>query len=329
MEIRTATIEDYHALCEYNKFAYPDKVNVDIDKYIDFWFSKGDDEPSKTLIVINDDGRIVGQVFSSSMSFFYDGKKSDTVWGFDLMIDKDYRKLTWGVDLMLAERKLHKCAFSTGSNDNALALNKKLGCSDLGRIRKYVGLVSPLNLLASVFRQSVELSEYPSSVSSNGVIFRKIDYTDFPSIDSPFNNGLLEISRERAFLQWRYHNNLHEYAFYKADGLSDYFVVRTIVKRHITAMVLVDYRCNMENEEGVASILNAAKKIVRKLHLCVLIVGSSLATCDKVLEKSGFKSIGRPRPIIGWIKVKERQSDIDSRNFIFVTLADSDGETMW
>ena len=66
-----------------------------------------------------------------------------------------------------------------------------------------------------------------------------------------------------------------------------------------------------------------------KLHLGMLIVGSSLKVVDYVLERHGFKSVGRPRPVMGLVKVKEYKEIINSREFLFTTFADSDGETNW
>ena len=50
---------------------------------------------------------------------------------------------------------------------------------------------------------------------------------------------------------------------------------------------------------------------------------------DSVLESHHYKSIGRPRPIIGTKKYKTDKEAIKNRAFAFVTLAESDGEITW
>ena len=109
----------------------------------------------------------------------------------------------------------------------------------------------------------------------------------------------------------------------------NYFVLRTIVKKGITALVLVDFRCNMQCEEEIELMLRAVKKIMRKMWLAILICGSSHLMLDKKLESFHMYLVGRPRPFIGRISYKERKEDIKNRQFALVTLADSDGETLW
>ena len=93
-------------------------------------------------------------------------------------------------------------------------------------------------------------------------------------------------------------------------------------------MELVDYRCNI-SDSNIEIIYEAVKKVTKKLRLPVIVWGSTLAGVDKALERHHFKSIGRPRPVLGFLKCKDRLKDIENRNFALVTLADSDGETNW
>lgn len=328
MEIRTVKPNEIEEIVNFNILQYPDK-KVDLDKYIRFWFSKSEEEVSHTLIVLNDEGKIVGQNFFSTMSYFWNGQKYNSVWGFDLIVDESYRKLNWGVDLLLACKKVEPKSFATGSGPDALKMNLKLGQKKLGEIKKYVGILHPHWLPLSLFRKNIPYKKYVEKIVINKHTYIKIGIDNLPYLTRPYNTDLLEICRDKEFLEWRYFNDLHQYVFYKDSASDDYFVLRTIVQKNITTMVLVDYRCSATDLDGFNSILMAVKEIMRRLHLSFFVTGSSLGVYDCVLEKYRLRSVGRPRPIIGRIKVNDFKKDIDNRNFIFVTLADSDGETNW
>ena len=322
-------LSDLDKLYEFNTRIYPKKKN-DSKKYIDFWLSRSNDAINHIWLVFDDYGNIVGQDFLSEMFYYDDGNRYNSYWGFDLIVEEKYRKDTWGAYLMFeVSRAYKKNYYSTGSGPTALDLNLKLGVCNLGQLRKYVGIVNPLYTVSSFRRGVVDLKQYPEHVSIREVSFKKISKNTLPQYEEPFNRHLLEISRDRDFLYWRYFNDLHNYALYIDDSSGVFFVMRTTIIHGITVAILVDYRCRVDEEEGFKNILRAAKKITSKLHLSVLITGSSHKVFDMILESNWFKSIGRPRPIIGPNKYKDREQDIADRDFCFVTLADSDGETNW
>lgn len=328
MEIRKASYSDLNKLYSYNTIIYPQKVIKSKD-YIDFWISRVSNAIGDIYLLINDNLEIVGQQFVSSMSFWYNNQCVQSKWAFDLYVNSEYRKDSWGIDLMLYNKKENPNHLATGSGPMALAINLKMGMKWLGEIRKYVCMVSPQNLLFSIFRGNVSINNFPSSVSLNDIKFNRISKDELPDIQKPFNNNLLEISRDKEFLKWRFYSSLHDYAVYLDAKSESYFVLRTIIQKHITALLLVDYRCDVNKPEQFQNIISVVKRIARKLHLSIIITGSTLRDFDNILEEEHFKSVGRPRPVLGYLKCKDRKKDIDDRNFCFVTLADSDGETNW
>ena len=328
MEAKTLTKADLQQLQEYNKKIYPDKV-IPAKNYLNFWLNRNERALEQCLILREVDGFIHGQVLASEMSYFYKQERIDTVWLFDLIVDEELRQDSWGVDLLLACMDKHPRSCSTGSGPAALPIHLKMGNKILGEIRKYVGLANPLCMLTSPFRGNIKAEQFPSSVAVNGKTFRKLSREEMPNLTKPYNDNLFEIARDKEFLQWRYFNDLHSYAFYKDELSDDYFVVRTTIQKHITVMLLVDFRCDMNDSKAFEIIYQATKKVMSKLHIGMLIVGSSLKVVDDVLEQHGFKSVGRPRPVIGFVKVKDRKADIEARNFFLTTFADSDGETNW
>jgi len=327
MEIRKASLDDVPRLVSYGLSHYPERKEWQED-LVRFWFSKSEDECQHTLVV-DDDGRIRGQMFFSSMVYFFEGKKNVNYWAFELLVDEELRKDNWGLDLMLQGYNVEHemTSFAVGSGPDAMKINKKLGFTQLGEVRKYVGLVHPFYLVTALWRGNVSSAKFPHTVGN----YHQVSASEFPNLDKPFNPDLLELGRDLAFLQWRF-TQLHDYVFYRQkSGGDNYFVVRTIVQKHITALELVDYRCDLSSPDAFEAIVKTVNQLAARLHLPVVVCGSSLAVCDTVLERHHYKSIGRPRPICSQDKRfrKAYQEPIDKRAFTLVTFADSDGDVYW
>ena len=327
MVIRPATQEDFNGLCKFNIEHYPDKSNIDMSSYLSFWFSKKEEEITNSLVLVDNEGIIRGQNLFSSVSYFFNNEKIDSLWGFDLFVDEQLRSDAWGVDIILYYWRQHRDSLSTGVNEPSLALNKKLRNVIIGEIKKYIGIVSPLGIFTCFFRKTVPINKYPDRVELKTESFERVSTRSFISSINPYNDNLLEPERDSCFLEWRFNNNLHKYAFYKSTVSNNYFVLRTVHKKQVILMELVDFRCRLDSTDEFDNIFNAAKKITQMLHLPILFCGSSHSTIDYVLEKGGLRSVGRNRPIIGGKKFMPYKEQIEKRNFVFITLADSDGET--
>lgn len=322
--IKNLSANHLDRLYAFNSRIYPDKA-IPAKAYIDFFLSKSEKELENCIVLENQQEEIVGQIMASSMSYYLDGEKVDSVWLYDLIVDEQLRKSAWGIDLLLYCMEQHPNSCSTGSGPTALPLHLKLGNKMLGEIRKYVKIVNPFYGVPSFKRGIVPIDKFPKEHDS----YRKIGKDKLHDLTKPFNQSLFEITRDRAFLQWRYFSPLHSYAFYQDMQSDDYFVLRTTVMHGIAVMLLVDYRCGMDDGTSFENMLAAVIRITKQLHLPIIVCGSTLAVIDQVLEKHYFRSYGRPRPVIGFVKCKDRKQDIADRKFCFVTLADSDGETNW
>lgn len=322
--IKNLSAKHLDRLYAFNSRIYPDKV-ISAKSYIDFFLSKSKKEIGACIVLENQQEEIVGQIMVSSMSYFLDGRKVDSVWLYDLIVDEQLRKSAWGIDLLLYCMEQHPNSCSTGSGPTALPLHLKLGNKMLGEIRKYVKIVNPLYGITSMGRGIIPIDKFPKEINS----YRLMGKDELHDLNEPFNQSLFEIARDRDFLQWRFFSPLHSYAFYQNMQSDDYFVLRTTVMHGITVMLLVDYRCGMDDGTSFENMLAAVIRITKQLHLPIIVCGSTLAVIDQVLEKHYFRSYGRPRPVIGFVKCKDRKQDIVDRRFCFVTLADSDGETNW
>ncbi len=328
MRIRRATAEDLQQLYEFNHRMYPERLNY--KEIIDFWVSKTPDAISDIIVVADDDGKIRGQQFFSSMSYYRDGVETNGVWAFDLIVDEELRAGSQGFSLMWKCKKEHPNTMSSGSNDVSLAINMKIGNKHVGNLKKFVGMANPLWLFTSVWRGNIASRKFPRVLKTSGAIYRKIDNPeDIPTRKRSYNPLFLEYSRTKEFMAWRYFSRLHDYALYKRDANDDYFVVRTIVRNHVTSLVLVDYRCQLSDDSDMNEIFRAFRGLASKLKLSILIVGSSVAVVDRVCEHHHLKAIGRDRPVLGMIDCDNPEKVREERNFVLLTLADTDGEVTW
>ena len=326
MITRKIKINDLGAIISYQKKMFPERNDFS-ERLVSFWFSKSPNECEYSFLL--DDNEITrGELLFSSMNYYYNGIKHSDFWAFDLIVDEELRKDGWGLNLMMKAFKEHNTCFCTGSGPLALKIEMKLGFYIIGEIRKYVRLINPLYFFNSIKRGNLSRDKYPEYIEVDNVKFDKINLSDMPNIVTPFNDNLLEIGRDDLFFKWRF-KDLHEYVIYKQNSCNNYFVIRSFVKKGITAMVLVDFRCPLNKKNDYNLIINAAIKVTKRLRLPILVTGSSLSLSDEILERRHFKSIGRPRPIITKDKrYKEQKESQNNRNFCLVTLADSDGEVL-
>ena len=326
MKVRELQAKDLEKLYAFNDRMFPER-EVKSREYMQFWLSKSAEEMNYDFVIVDDNDDIHGEILSSTMSYFYEGKLSDSLWGFDLIVEDELRKEGWGVDIQLYRNQVYPVSFGTGVAPTALKIQSKMGYALLGHIRKFACVVSPFWAALSVVRKRVSPNSYPDSITFGGHGFIKTRRENLPNLNKPFNEHLWEPARDNKYLSWRYFSPLHEYVFYKDLNSDDFFVMRSVVFKHLVVNMLVDYRCDIKSAESVESIIKAAEKVTKSIHLGVLVTGSSLASFDKVLKKRHYIEMGDPRPINGIIKVKDRKKDIESRDFCFVTFADSDGET--
>lgn len=328
MQKKIIEASDINSLYSFNKEVFPERLNT--KQIINFWFNKNEEEHALSIILKGNTGEIWGQVLSSSMIYFNKNCGDKGIWILNYIIREDKRKDGYGIDIMqfVLENK-ETPVFATGSGPLALKIELKMGFKLLGELKKYVGIVNPIYCVTSIFRNAISLNQFPSAVTVKGVTFSLTDKEILPDITKSFNENLLEFGRDKSFLSWRYFSGIHDYALYKMDKRDDYFVLRTIIKKKITFMVLVDFRCNVNTPDNFKLIFKAAKRITGKLRLSALITGSSLKSIDTILENNFFRAIGRNRPIISTKSFIEEKEGINNREFVLATLADSDGEVNW
>lgn len=321
---RRALKEDLEKIYRFNE-KYYSRLNHG-KEYVDFWCSKEENALERILLMVDENNDIIAQNFFSSMSYFYAGNKIETVWGFDLLVNEEGRKQNLGVQFMLRQRDAEKNMLSVGANDIALSMLLNMHYKKIGELKTYIGIGNPLWLFQTLFKSNDIIEKCPLQIKVDSFTFTKTKVEDIPDLNEPLNFNLLEPGRDKDFIRWRFFNKFHKYAFYRLEGTQFFFVVRPIKKYHFSIMELVDYRCNVNDKTILFAIIKAFKYLANKMHYALLYTGSSLKIVDEALEYNGLKKIRKNRPIIWLKKTDDIKDKIIERNFIYLTLADSDGE---
>lgn len=333
-EIRTCREDEIEELVDYTSFIYPSRCKTEKDRYryknlARFWFYRTADT-YRYMMIIKEKGKIVGQTYLIPANYYWNGVKHEATWSFDLFVNFDKRKSAYGTDLMMETRSQPGDSFNTGANDASLALQRVLGYKRIGSIRKYVGVGSVFGFSRMIYPKKIPISNFPIQVKSKNLLFEKIEEIKAIAKEKPFNTELLEWGRDKEFVSWYYgSHNVNEYAIYKECGSGNYFVVRPIYHAHVPLLALVDFRCPLDKGAMFEAIVETVRKISQQLYIPFIVSSSTLAVTDRVLESSGFRSIGRPRPVMSKKKWKGMEERIDTRTFLQVNFVDSDGEAGW
>lgn len=288
-------------------------------------------DTSGNVVAFTPEGKLIGQALYHKTDFFHDGQRRSSEWGFDFFVVPEHRNDFVGVDILQYVKANKAFVFAVGLGEKALKLQKMLGYHVIGEIRKYVKIVQPLCLPFGLLRSgNLEAARYPKSVKKGTVLFDRVSAESLWDAESPYNQELLEFGRDRSFLNWRFYSDNFQYAVYrKADGTDqpNYFALRSVKIKGVTGLVLADFRYQVSRPEQFREIVDAARQIASKMWLPILATGSAHRSSDQVLEAMNFKKVGRDRPVVSNDKAyKQFKPSIDDRNFVFVTLADSDGE---
>lgn len=291
------------------------------------------DFANDNILSFDDSDNISGQALYHPANYYFENEKRPMEWGFDLFVRPDMRSESVGIHLMeYIKAQKSTPIFASGVGEKALKIEKFFGYHIIGYLKKYYKIVNPFFAITGLLApKNIKPSQFPKVVMVGNDRFEKTAMEQLWNASEPYNNNLLEFERDRKFLQWRFYSDGFGYAVYRLMDDSAqkplYFVVRTVKIKKITTLILVDYRYDTAKKEQLELILNAAAKVCSRLFLPIMVTGSSHQVTDKVMESKKFKVTGKDRPIICNKKeYKIFKEPIANRNFIFSTLADSDGE---
>jgi len=136
----------------------------------------------------------------------------------------------------------------------------------------------------------------------------------------------ISFSRKHEYMKWRFPKS-KGYAIYLCNEELEnpiYFVVKSLTWKNINALIVSDYSMCMDENQYLI-IIDAIKKIAKKIKRKIILVGSSDGRMNRQLKKKHFYFLNRG-PILSNIKFPVNKDLVESDEFSFITYADSDAD---
>jgi len=273
MEVVAFEQKYYEELLAFSKKMWPEKSEAYL-KYRLYQIPEDPEDIRKNLLVLNDDGKIVGCTLYFPTRARINGREEKIYWGHDMIVEEKYRGEA-GL-LLIIEMDENKTAFGFGTTDINYKIQKELGTKFIGAARHYVifnlwSFRLPLFRLKLLKLKKEMNYRFPEKISSGGYEFRKLTSVKGLTIpDNGYWTGTefdIEFVRDRHFLNNRFFENFTKYHFYKLEisGETDecYFVVRPSVEGGYPVLSVVDFRFNPGKPVQFIRLLNAASRIGR------------------------------------------------------------------
>jgi hypothetical protein len=263
----------YDALLAFSLKLWPQKSEEYL-KYRLFRLPESIEDNRNNLLVLNNEGEIVGCILYFVTKARINGNEQKVFWGHDFYVEEKYRGAA-SLRLMVEMGNI-KPSFGAGSTDMNLKIQKELGAKFIAIEFHYVLFnlwsfklpLIKLKLLRSSFRDNYNL---PEEVRVNKCTFKMVsDVNDLNIPDNGYwNVSFLDIEfvRDKHFLKNRFFDNFNKYHFYRLSGENSsapdecYFVVRPVTESSFPVLSLVDFRYNFNKPEQFRLILKAASQI--------------------------------------------------------------------
>lgn len=328
MEIAYYQSKYYDDLLAFTQSLWPEKTEEYL-KYRLFQFPESSDDNRNNLLVLNNEGRIVGCILYFVTKALILGKEEKIFWGHDFYVEEKYRGAA-SLRLMVEMANV-KPAFGAGATELNLKIQKAAGAKFIAieyhhLLFNFWSFKLPLIKLNLLKPAQYSSYIFPLNINTGSFQFRKIESANELNIPNNgyWNTGDMDIEfvRDKHFLQNRFFENFIKYNFYKLDTGHNskqdecYFVVRPVFESGFPVMAIVDFRYNKKEPEQFLRILRAANKIAKRNRLPL----ASLRNSMKIKRLSFFPLMYRTnsRQYIGGPQTG------NSEPRLLVTCADSD-----
>ena len=334
MLVRKFEENDFHSLVEFNKVVFNRRDQV--EESIAYRFYKNPytlQIEKEILVAVETNNKIVGQILVLPSEFYLDGTKFPVFFGMDFFLHSDYRNSLAGVILGNKFKDLRH-GFGIGLTDASLAIFKAFKYRIIGFIPKYIkinNILSAFISLLSIQHKRSRKYSFPESISVDSGLFIRVFDADGLTPDVGYwNKNLIEFTRSKDFIMWRYFYYPDKYYVYKylpkkltEISKPSFFVVRPIVWKRLNCLLLVDYRFDSEDKAMFNNILKSTIKLSSKLKFAATITGCSLPSCEPVLRKKRFFKFGRALEIVTKFQVDNMNEDFGVDK-VLATFADAD-----
>ena len=333
MKISNIDLNQIDKFLSFNKRAYPLRKNIEKRfqyQIIDNPFLEDKNNPYGFFSY--EDDKITGQFLINSFNFHFFGRDCKGFLACDFYVSENHRG-ECGAILALKAIRSFKPYFAIGVTEIAKKIHLSLGTKILGSLNKFIWLsniFSPIIIIKYLLFKNKRIIkpnktiQFPQNIITRGVEFKLINYldswTDYHWDDS------LEFSRSLDFLSWRFFGSLKGYYFYLSQKTNNpfYFVVRKSIWKGLLLLLIVDYKIPYNDINAWQAVLKSSK-LLAKMNSCDgVLTFSSHRFFDNGLKKSLFLKIGNPNLILTNFETSFSTKDINKRNSVFATMADSD-----
>lgn len=331
MEIKKFEGKDYYSLIEFNKVVFNLRDNIEESFEYRFYANPfAENRKQESLIAIDENKKIIGQILVMPSMFSYEEKQFEAYFGMDYFVKIEARKSLSGVILANKYKDL-RYNFGIGLTDASLNVLLAFNVKIIGYMAKYIKINIKFAVRNYLFNKKVNRKQifvFPDSISVNGGFFsRVLNAEDIISSKGYWNNKLVEFTRSKEFINWRYFHYPDKYIVYKyysnAHNISlepVFFVVRPIIWKNTNCLLLVDYRFETTNKNLFNKVFDAIAKLSDKLKMSATITGCSLPSYKKNFRNRMFFNFGRDLEIVTKFQVNQ----VNDNDLVFVTFADSD-----
>lgn len=275
MEIVHYESKHYAELLAFSKKIWPHKSEEYL-RYRLFQIPEKIEDNKHNLLVMNDDGKIVGCTLYFPTKARICGNEVKIFWSHDMYVEENYRGV--GGLLLIIEMDENKSTFGFGSTEINFKIQKELGTKFIGIARQYLifNLWSFKLLLFKLKLIRIRKPSgytFPDKIKVGKYLFHKI--SNVKALNIPYkgywSNSVIDIDfvRDEHFLKNRFFENFTKYFFYclKSDSSSEpdecYFVVRPAIEGGFPVLSIVDFRFNFKKPEQYELILKAASRLGR------------------------------------------------------------------
>jgi len=334
MEIRRFEEKDFLSLVEFNSNVFNSRDKIAESINYRFFENPYAEKSAKEILIAQDKNeKIVGQILVMPTFFSLDDKIYPAFYGMDFFVNIENRNSLTGVILVNKFKDLSN-TFGIGLNDTSLAIFKAFNYKIIGFLPKYLRINNIFSLLRTQLSNKGKTNNsysFPDSICVNASTFKRVyNAEEIISKDGYWNTNLLEFTRSKEFIAWRFFYYPGKYVVYKflSTGNNEcskptFFVVRPIVWKKLNCLLLVDYRFDVLDTSMFSEILQSTVRLSKKLKMTGIITGCSLPSCEKKLKHNWFFKFGRKLEIVTKFQngSKDNKQQTDT---ILITFADSD-----
>jgi hypothetical protein len=328
MKIVNFEPKHYEELLAFSKKIWPQKSEEYL-KYRLQQIPEQIEDNRYNLLVINDEGKIVGCTLYFPTRARINGKEEKIFWGHDMFVEENYRGAA-GL-LLIIEMCNIKTAFGFGTTDINFKIQKELGTKFIGIAKHYLifNLWSyKLLLIKLKLMQATRPFKYnfPDKLDVGKSLFKRISTVGELNIP---NNGYwsdssidIDFVRDEHFLRNRFFENFTKYHFYNlmmessTDPNECYFVVRPSIEGGFPVLSIVDFRFNFKKHEQLILILNAASRLGRHNRFALVTFRTSVEFKRFNLYPLIFRTYSKQHIVTNY--------SVNNNLRLFVTSADSD-----